>query len=128
VSQRRRRWDRDFKLRAIARMEASPSIQGLAEELGVRREMLHKWRRAYEDGGAEALHAIGRPNGRQTVRAEPPSSEPLSDLEAAQRRIGELERTIGQQQLDLDFFRAALRHVREQRQPTGAPGETASTR
>ena len=92
MSQRRRRWDRDFKLRAIARMEAAPSILGLAEELGIRREMLHKWRRAYEDGGADALHVIGRPNGREAARAEPPSSRPLTDLEAAQRRIGELER------------------------------------
>jgi transposase len=43
-------------------------------------------------------------------------------------RIGELERKIGRQQLDLDFFRAALQRVREQRQRNGAPGETASTR
>jgi transposase len=49
------------------------------------------------------------------------------DAARAQRRITELERKVGQQALELDFFRAALRHVREQRQPTGAPGETAST-
>jgi hypothetical protein len=34
---------------------------------------------------------------------------------AAARRIAELERKIGQQALELDFFRAALRHVREPR-------------
>jgi hypothetical protein len=39
-----------------------------------------------------------------------------------------LERKIGQQQLDLDFFRAALRQVREPRRKRGAPGETGSTR
>jgi hypothetical protein len=39
-----------------------------------------------------------------------------------------LERKIGQQQLELDFFRAALRHVREQRPTKGGPGETPSTR
>jgi hypothetical protein len=33
------------------------------------------------------------------------------DAVAAARRIAELEQKIGQQQLDLDFFRAALRHV-----------------
>ena len=109
-------------------MDAAASIQGLADELGIRREMLHKWRRAFEDGGAEALHAIGRPSARQAVDAEPPSARPLTDAEAAQRRIGELERTVGQQQLDLDFFRAALRHIRQHRQPIGGPGETASTR
>jgi hypothetical protein len=34
---------------------------------------------------------------------------------AAARRIADLERKIGQQQLELDFFRVALRHVRELR-------------
>jgi transposase len=33
----------------------------------------------------------------------------------AQRRVAELERKIGQQQVDLDFFRRALQHVRETR-------------
>jgi hypothetical protein len=35
------------------------------------------------------------------------------ELARAQRRVAELERKIGQQQVDLDFFRRALRHVRE---------------
>ena len=39
----------------------------------------------------------------------------LTDPAEAQQRIDELERKIGQQQLELDFFRAALRHVRELR-------------
>lgn len=108
MSKRRRRWDRDFKLRAIARMDAAPSIQGLAEELGIRWEMLHKWRRAYEYRGADALHAIGRPSAWPAPAIEPPpSTRPLTDAQAAL---------------------AALRHVRERRQPTGGPGETASTR
>jgi transposase len=34
------------------------------------------------------------------------------DAGAAGRRIAELERKVGQQQLELDFLRAALRHVR----------------
>jgi hypothetical protein len=41
---------------------------------------------------------------------------------------GSKQRKIGQQQLDLDFFRAALRHVREARLKKGVPGETAFTR
>jgi transposase-like protein len=31
-------------------MEAVPTIEGVAAELGIRREMLLKWRRAYEAG------------------------------------------------------------------------------
>jgi hypothetical protein len=37
------------------------------------------------------------------------------ELARAQRRVADLERKIGQQQVDLDFFRRALRHVRERR-------------
>jgi hypothetical protein len=52
----------------------------------------------------------------------------LADPTAAQKRIDELERKIGQQQLELDFFRAALRHVRDQQPAKGEPGDTTSTR
>jgi transposase len=49
------------------------------------------------------------------------------DLAQAKRRIAELERKIGQQQVDLDFFRRALRQVQALRQPDG-PGAAPSTR
>ncbi len=55
MSKRKRRFTQDFKLQALSRMEAAETITALAAELGIRREMLHKWRRAYEAGGAEAL-------------------------------------------------------------------------
>jgi hypothetical protein len=74
---------------------------------------------AMESGGPEALPA-----------ASPvmPAAAPLDELALAQRRIAELERKIGQQQVDLDFFQRALRHVREARRLTGAAGASVSTR
>ena len=50
------------------------------------------------------------------------------DLARAQRRVGELERKIGQQQVELDFFRQALRQVKDPRRPSTGPGVTGSTR
>jgi len=52
-----------------------------------------------------------------SASARPEMVLPLAahDPVAAARRIVELERKVGLQQLDLDFFRAALRHVRELR-------------
>jgi transposase len=47
-------------------------------------------------------------------------------LAAARQRIAELERKIGQQHLELDFFRQALRQVRGKRQPSDGPGARAS--
>jgi len=110
-------------------MAAAESIRGLAHELGVEQRLLYHWRERFQNGWVEALRRVGRPS--RTIPAEPePAVTPtdLADPAAAQRRIEELERKIGQQQLDLDFFRAALRHVREQRLKTGEPGETPSSR
>jgi len=102
------------------------SVAALAEELGVGQERLYEWRRKYRSGGAEALREMGRPlNGSRRFDEVP--AAPSSDATVSERRIAELERKIGQQQLDLDFFRAALRHVREQRLKTGEPGDTTST-
>ncbi|WP_457811084.1 hypothetical protein [Sinorhizobium meliloti] len=49
-------------------------------------------------------------------------------LAKARRRIVELERKIGQQQVELDFFQEALRHVRGGQQQKDAPGGAASSK
>jgi transposase-like protein len=110
-------------------MEVARDVKALAAELGCRREQLYAWRRKYLAGGAEALRMIGRPSILTGLLVDgmpaPPSGESLG---SDQKWIEALERKIGQQELDLDFFRAALRHVRERRQRRGAPGGTTSTR
>jgi transposase len=124
----KRRWSVAFKLQVIAKMDEAASVTMLAEEIGIDREILYVWRRKYRSGGAGALSTLGRPSNLSRL-TEVPLSEPSPDgLEAKQRRIEELERKIGQQQLELDFFRAALRHVREPRRTSGAAGEAPSTR
>jgi transposase len=124
----RRRWSVEFKLQVLARMEDAASVTLLAEELGIDREVLYLWRRKFRSGGAGALSTVGRPSNLSRLSATL-CAEPSPDgIEAKQRRIEELERKIGQQQLELDFFRAALRHVREPRRTNGAAGETPSTR
>jgi transposase len=86
-----------------------------------------KWQAKYSAGGASALTTSGRPRPVPMPLPEASATECGNDAARAQRRITELERKVGQQALELDFFRAALQRVREQRQPAGAPGETAST-
>ena len=127
TSRRKRRWTQEFKLSAIRRMSEAVSVQALAEELGVRAELLYDWHRRYRSGGASALRSSGRPSagGVGFELSPPPLPAPAG---AEQRRIEELERKIGQQQLDLDFFRVALRHVGERRLKKGAPGGPASSR
>jgi transposase len=126
---KRRSFTQAFKQSVVARMATAESIRGLAAELNVDSRILYHWRDRFQSGGRDALRRVGRPSRTIAAPIEaPPSPVDVTDPADAQRRIEELERKIGRQQLDLDFFRAALRHVREARPKKGAPGGTASTR
>jgi hypothetical protein len=58
----------------------------------------------------------------------PPTASDRGSLLKAERRIAELERKIGRQQVELDFFQRALRQVKDVRQRSGTLGAPASTR
>ena len=119
----RRRFSREVKLAAVERMLAGENVAALARELGVVHKLLYHWRGKYLSGGAAALRSPGQ---HPRTAAVGPPREP-ADLAQARARIVELERKVGQQQLELDFFRKALRQVREKRQPSDGPGASSST-
>ena len=123
-----RSFSRAFKLKAIERMAAGENVSALARELAVKRELLYRWRDAFRGGGELALRSRrGRPRRAEAVAmaaARGPASK-ANDLAAARRKIAELERKIGQQQLDVEFFRAALRHIEASPEASDAPGGTA---
>lgn len=128
MSKQGRRYSLEFKLTALERMGRCTDVRRLAAELGVSREILYLWHRRHQAGGVAALRPVGRP--RRTAAAMATAAADTTELdeaERARRRIAELERKIGEQQLELDFFRAALKRVREPRPASGGPGETAST-
>ncbi len=101
-----------FKLEVCERIEASGNLAALGRELGVRRATLFKWRTIYRAKGAAGFGARGRlPTAPPAAAgAAPARPAEVIDVDPAPR-IAELERKIGQQALELDFFRAALRHV-----------------
>ena len=143
AAEQTRRFSREFKLAALSRMAAGENVSALARELGVRRKYLYQWRERFRAGGAIALRDRGRPSKSEVlamraggeaapsvsaaVAAAMPDPAPPDALAKAARRIAELERKIGQQQVELDFFQQALRQVGGTRQRSGAPGGTAST-
>ena len=111
---KRRSFTQAFKLSAVARMATADSIRGLAAEPNIGSRILYHGRDRFQTGGLEALRRLGRPSRRDAAVVEaPPAPVEVTDPDAARRRIDELERKIGQQQLDLDFFRVALRQVRD---------------
>src|SRR5258708_37576819 len=123
-------FSREFKLSAVRRMLAGENVSALSRELAVLRKDLYVWRDRFRAGGPEALRSRRRP--RKMVPIErppdpPPDPSGARELAAARRRIADLERKVGQQQVELDFFQRALRQVREARRPIGAPGVAAST-
>ena len=126
----RRSFSREFKLKVIDRLEAGESGTALALELSVKRTIIYRWRDAFRVGGAEALRSKpGRPAGPEALvmeRARGVAAK-ANDLAEARRQIAELQRKVGQQQLDLDFFKQALGHIEASRLPSDGPGVTASS-
>jgi transposase-like protein len=121
---KRRVFSREFKRSAVKRMVAGESAAALSRELGVPTGHLYQWCDHLRRGGPEALRLAHRPRKGFGVL----DLEATKDLATARRRIGELERKVGQQQVELDFFRQALRQVGGARQPSDGPGGPASTR
>jgi transposase len=105
----------ELKLAAVRRVRAGESVRAVAEELGIRRKRLYVWKDRYAELGEAGVQ---RQRGGRPRKDGP---EVLSDAEAkvgrgqllgARKRIAELERKVGQQELELDFFAEALRRIK----------------
>jgi transposase-like protein len=127
-----RTFSTEFKCGVIQRIEAGERLAAVADELGIRRKLLYEWRDAFRAHGPVGLNRKRGPKAGSThaarsspglasaVAASVPDFAPSSarpgdeagqarELAQARARIAELERVIGRQQVDLDFFREALR-------------------
>ena len=115
-------WSRGLKISAVKRMLAGENTTALAKELKVRRTILYRWRDSYRKDGAKAFPGFGGrpPKASRTIAGV--RQQAADSSAAADKRIAELERKIGQQQVELDFFRRALRQV-----GASGPGAKAST-
>jgi transposase len=107
-------------------MLSGENVSALARELEVLRKDLYKWRDSFRSRGPAGLRGRGRPRRSEQIGIPEPAPPP-DERAKAKRRIAELERKIGQQHVELDFFRQALRQVREARRPSDGPGDKAST-
>jgi len=85
----RRQFTKEFKLAAVRRLEQGVSIGEAAWALEVNPNVLHRWRREFRQGPGNAFPG----NGKQRW---------------SEGRIAELERKVGQQTLEIDFFEGVL--------------------
>jgi transposase len=105
-----RQYPTAYKVKAIKRVERGEGVLPVARELGISRKLLHDWIKAWKAHGPEGLNRKPGPKpGPRRLKPVPTYDDKRSALAQAKARIVELERLVGRQQMDIDFFRKALR-------------------
>jgi|SRR3954464_12611156 transposase len=99
----------ELKRAAVERLLAGESGPAIAADLGCGLARVYYWRDQWRKRGEEWME-LG--DHRRRRRWGPAGSA---------QREAELERLIGQQQAELDFFREALRRIEQARRPAVAP-------
>lgn len=109
----------EFRVEIVERMLAGENVKALSQQHGLARSVMYRWRDAYRRQGAAGLAEVEKPPGKRA---------PADDSEQRLReRIAELERTIGRQAVDIDFFKGVFKRLKESPKAQGRGGE-ASTR
>ena len=99
-----------YKFKAIKRAEGGEGVLPVARKLGISRKLLHDWIKAWKAHGPEGLNRKRGPKpGPRKLKPLQADDKKSSALAQANARIAELEQLVGRQQLDIDFFRKALR-------------------
>ena len=126
-------YSKEFKEAALQRIAAGETLREVSRALGIARKLLYDWRAAYRAHGAAGLgRKRGRKPGLRALAGLGPKPRPVTaaaELAQARARIAELERKIGRQQMELDFFQRALHLVDgEKQRACTAPTSTGSSK
>jgi transposase-like protein len=109
------RYSKEFQERAVRRMKLGENVSQLARDLGVHRTCLYRWKRQ-----------LGlRPQGRKRAVEEDWRDRRIETLE---EKISRLERIVGGQWQELDFFESALRRIDADAAMSGAGGSASTPR
>ena len=109
-----RRHSLEFKKQAVERMRNCENIHELARDLKIERKLLYTWKYQLE-GHPEPRHA------NLATTAEERKDKQLRD------ELARIKSALADKTLENDFFRSALRGIREVRQKSTAAGASAST-
>jgi uncharacterized coiled-coil protein SlyX len=93
----------------------------VARELDISEELLWRWKKRVFEKGEGHLYGIGQ-------RESSPSKVLESEGASQRQRIADLERLVGEQQLEIRFLGKALRRVEELRQQKNDDGAAASSK
>jgi hypothetical protein len=120
VRKREKKYSLEFQQAAVERMKTCSNVAALARELQVRRKWLYAWRTKLDPEWADRALELAEP-------AAPELIQERQRVDELRERIRQLERLAGQQALDLNFFKAALRAIEQQRRSRKRPGGAPST-
>jgi len=95
---------------AVERMRTTDDVGELAQELGVTRRCLYKWRTKLE-----------------TAELGEEASRPRTHAASHRKEILQLKRLLAEKAMEVDFFKGALQKVEARRQRSSGSGEMAST-
>jgi transposase-like protein len=106
------RYSDEFRSQAVGRMRAGARVKQLSRELNVARSVLFEWRSKAEQKRVGFYEQEERQQERkiQELRGE----------------VRELQAKVGQQAMELDFFRGALRRVGAKIPDSGNAGKNRS--
>ena len=122
TARRAREFPVAFKEAAARRLLSGESGTALSRELDVQRSVLYRWRDALR---AEGIGGLSRQRGRPGRGRRPPPNIPLDGRD---QRIADLERLLGKQTAELDFFARAFRALHLAIPGPDAPIASTSTR
>ena len=105
-------YSRDLKIATMRALDAGSAAGEIARKYQLSPKLLERWRGEWRAKGEAAFPGNGRRGG---------------DLPAVEdaRRIGELERKIGQLTMENDFLKKALRHFKDHHPPAVVSGADA---
>ena len=125
---RHRVYSIELKRQAVSEVLSGRDLPTVAAAKGIAAKRLYDWVVTAQRYGVEALRAKGRPRKEEAVLRGRSGDVLKAEGPARQDRLVELERKVAQQELDLDFFRQALRHVKARQQEATGRGGLRSTR
>ena len=105
-------YNRDLKIACMRALDTGATTGEIARKYQLSPKLLERWRGEWRAKGESAFPGLGRRG---------------SDLPALDdaRRIGELERKIGQLTMENDFLKKALRHFKDHHPPAVVSGADA---
>ena len=108
-------YNRDLKIAAMRALDAGTPRGEIGRKYQLSPKLLERWRAEWRAKGELAFPGIGRRG------VDMPA---LDDV----RRIGELERKIGQLTMENDFLKKALQHFKDHHPPAVVNGADACLR